>query len=74
MSLKSINDLIKIAAAGGGMELEVSLKSTDDLIRIAAAAAVHKSPLVLTGLEMRSVNDLIRIAAAGKGAVHFKGI
>ena len=69
--MKSTDDLIRIAAAGGGFEIKAGLRSTNDLIRIAAAASNHKSRLVFRGCGLKATDDLIRIAAAGKGAVMF---
>lgn len=67
--LRSTNDLVRIAAAGGGFHLDASLRSTDDLVRIAAAASTHGARVTFSGLKLRSTDDLVRIAAAGKGAV-----
>ena len=69
--MKSTEDLIRIAAAGGGFELKAGLRQTNDLIRIAAAASNHKSRIVFKGCGLKPLDDLIRIAAAGKGAVTF---
>jgi hypothetical protein len=69
--LKDLNDLIRIANAGGGWEMEAGLKSTNDLIRLANAAG-GKGRLVLSGMAMRPTEDLIRIANAGQGSVFFK--
>ena len=35
--LKPINELVQIAAAGGGFRIKVNVKSTTDLVQIAAA-------------------------------------
>lgn len=64
-------DLIRIAAAGGGMKLDGSRRSTDDLVSIAAAASMRNSRLAITGLGDRTVDELVRIAAAGNGSVFF---
>ena len=71
--LKSINDLVRIAAAGGGFVLDASLKSTDDLVRIAAAASNNGARVTFTGLKLKSTDDLVRIGAAGKGCVVLEG-
>lgn len=68
---RDINDLIRLANAGGGWEMEAGLKATNDLVRLANAAA-GKGRLVLSGMAMRPNDDLIRIANAGKGSVFFK--
>lgn len=69
--LKDLNDLIRIANAGGGWEMEAGLRSTNDLVRLANAAG-GKGRLVLSGMTLRPTEDLIRIANAGKGSVFFK--
>jgi hypothetical protein len=65
---KATNDLIRIAAAGGGMYGEGS-KSTDDLIKIAAAASGKGVRVIVTKASGKQTEDLVRIAAAGKGCV-----
>ena len=67
---KATDDLIRIAAAGGGMHVPAT-KSTDDLIRIAAAASSRKAKIIITDASGKSTEDLIRIAAAGNGSVIF---
>lgn len=64
-----VDDLVRIAAAGGGFRLDASMRDRDDLIRIAAAAKNGGGVVTFRGLSMRSANDLITIAAAGKGHV-----
>lgn len=65
--MKSTDDCIKIARAGGGLDLSKAGKSTDDLIRIAHAASEKGATIWVPG--SKSVDDLIRIAHAGKGCV-----
>ena len=72
--LRSLDELVKIAAAGGGFRLSAGLRSTDDLVRIAAAGASKGARLVFTGLGLRSTDEIVRIAAAGKGAVTFEEV
>jgi DNA replication protein len=63
------DDLVRIAAAGGGFELNAGQRPTVDLVRIATAARSKGARLKISGLGMMSVNDLIRISAAGGGCV-----
>jgi hypothetical protein len=70
-SLKSTNDLVRIAAAGGGFALDAALRPTNDLVRIAAAASSKGARLIFRGMTMRPQDDLVRIAAAGGGCVEF---
>jgi hypothetical protein len=65
------NDLIRIAAAGGGFTLDAGSRLTDDLIQIAAAASRNGARIIFYNLGARTTDDIVRIAAAGKGAVSF---
>jgi hypothetical protein len=67
-----INDLARIAAAGGGFKLRAGHFATNDLVRLAAAAGSGGAKLTLQGLGHLDVNDLVRIAAAGQGNVVFE--
>ena len=67
---KSTADLVRIAAAGGGMTLSSS-KSTADLVRICAAASGKGAQITIVGANSKSTADLVRIAAAGQGCVTF---
>ena len=71
MSMRTTDDLVRIAAAGGGFTLQAGLRATEDLVRIAAAASARGSRVTFRSLRMRSTADLVAIAAAGKGAVSF---
>jgi hypothetical protein len=66
---RTTDDLIRIAASGGGFMLAASRRTTDDLIRIAAAGSTKGARLTFTGIGHRTTDDLIRIGAAGKGCV-----
>lgn len=68
---RTTDDLVRIAAAGGGFRLSAGPRTTDDLVRIAAAASSKGARISFTGLGARATEDLVRIAAAGRGAVMF---
>lgn len=68
--MKSTEDCIRIAAAGGGLDLRNAAKSTDDLIRIAAAARQSGANIMVKGTG-KPTDACIRIAAAGHGCVTF---
>jgi len=70
--LKTVDDLVRIAYAGGGFELDARVKTTDDLVRIAAAASGSGARLAFNGIsKLRTTDEIVRIAFAGKGAVTF---
>jgi DNA replication protein len=69
---KSVDDLIRIANAGGGLHLDASRYPTDDLIRIANASSNKGARLHLVNTGKKSTDDLIRIANAGKGCASFE--
>lgn len=66
-----ISDLVRIAAAGGGLKINCQGKMVSDLVRIASAASSKKSIVLLENTENIMVSDKIRIAAAGQGCVIF---
>lgn len=70
---KTTDDLVRIAASGGGFIVTAGHKTTDDLVRIAAAAKISGSKVTFTGINHKTTNDLIRIGAAGKGCVILQG-
>jgi DNA replication protein len=69
--LKPINELVQIAAAGGGFRIKVNVKPTTDLVQIAAAASKTGAHIIFIGLKTRPQDELVQIAAAGKGCVFF---
>jgi hypothetical protein len=68
---RTTDELVRIAAAGGGFRLNASMKLTNDLILIAAAASNKGVRMVFSGLKNRTTDELAQIAAAGKGCVFF---
>lgn len=70
---RTTDDLVRIAAAGGGFTLTATHRTTDDLVRIAAAASGIGSRIIFSGLTHRTTDDLVRIAAASKGCVVLEG-
>jgi len=71
--MRTTDDLVRIAAAGGGFRLDAAMRTTDDLVRIASAASTKGAHVVFAGLKLRTTDDLVRIAAAGKGSVFLEG-
>lgn len=70
---RTVDELVRIAAAAGGFTLDAGVRTTDDLVRIAAAARSKGTRLRFNGLTMRTTDELVRIAAAGGGAVILEG-
>lgn len=68
--MKTTDDCIRIAAAGGGLDLRNASKTTEDLIRIASAASRYGATVMVKG-SGKTTDDCIRIASAGKGSVTF---
>lgn len=69
-----ISDLVRIAAAGGGLRIDCNGKMVSDLIRIAVAGSARHSIIVLENYEHILVSDRIRISAAGQGCIFFNDI
>jgi hypothetical protein len=69
---RGTEELVRIAAAGGGFRLAGRPRSTEDLVRIAAAASGSGARIILTGMRPRETEELVRIGAAGGGAVFFE--
>ena len=69
-----VSDMVRIAAAGGGLRLDCSQLMVSDLVRIAAASSQHGSIILLENCTHLMVSDAVRIAAAGRGSVIFNDI
>jgi len=70
--MKTKDQLIHIAATGGGLRLNGANWSKDDLVSIAAAAVSKKARIVIYNADMKTQDELIHIAAAGQGCVFFE--
>lgn len=68
------SDLIKIAAAGGGMRIDCKKRMVSDIIRIASNASQSRACILLVNTDSLQVSDLLRIAGAGKGCVIFDDV
>lgn len=64
-------ELVRIAAAGGGLHIDCSKHLTSDLVRIASAASIGGGYIYLENSSRLLVTDKVRIAAASKGHVIF---
>lgn len=68
---KSVEELVRILAAGGGFAINAGHLAVPDLIRMAAAASGNGARLQLRGVDHISTEDLVSIGAAGSGCVEF---
>ncbi|WP_421277714.1 hypothetical protein [Aeromonas veronii] len=67
----TIDQIVRIAAAGGGMTINAQGKTVEQAVRIAAAASGKQTQLVIRNVQGYTVDQMVRIAAAGKGCVLF---
>ena len=67
-----VDDLIRIAQAGGGFRLDATHRSLDELMQIATAAKTGGATVIFSGMSAYYADDLIQIATAGKGLVIFE--
>lgn len=70
---RTTQELMQIAAAGGGIVLDAAVRPTSELMQIAAAAKQGGARLLLRGMTVRPTSELMQIAAAGGGVVQFSG-
>lgn len=66
---KTIDQLWRIVAAGGGLDFDASKFTTDQLWRLAAVSQTHGSKITFRGISNRTSDELWRLAAAGRGNV-----
>ncbi|MEQ8446911.1 MAG: hypothetical protein RIB57_13585 [Pelagibacterium sp.] len=69
--IASVDDLCRVAASGGGLDLRGKTLSVDDLCRIASSASKNGARIVVSP-KFKTINDLCKIGAAGKGSVMFQ--
>ena len=69
---KTVDDLARIALAGGGLCLDAKGYTPDNLVRIALAAKSKGSCLDIENSDSLTVDAMARIALAGGGCVMFK--
>lgn len=68
------SDLVRIAAAGGGLRIDCSKHLVSDIVRIASAASTGGGFIYLENAVRLTVFDKVRIASASKGHVIFNDI
>lgn len=67
----SIDALVKIAVAGGGLILDSRNFTLNDLIRIAVATKISGAQLILRNISAFNLDSLVQIGVAGGGKVVF---
>ncbi|MGM0563974.1 MAG: hypothetical protein ACQES2_06555 [Pseudomonadota bacterium] len=68
---KSIEELVRIAAAGGGVRVDGGALDVDELVRIVAAGGAKKTEVIIANADAMKTDGLVRVAAAGQGRVSF---
>ena len=61
---RAIDDLVRIAAAGGGFRLGASVNQASDLVRIAEVASKSGAKVVFTSPASRTTDNLAQIGKA----------
>ncbi len=69
--MKTIDQLVRIASAGGGMRINAQGKTVDQLVRIASAASTKGAQITIINVNLFTIDQLVRIASAGKGSIVF---
>jgi DNA replication protein len=70
--MKTTDELVRIASAGGGFVVEAGRRTTEELVKISAAARQSGATVVFRNMGIRKTEALLKIAAAGKGKVVFE--
>ncbi len=67
----TVDSLIRISAAGGGLIIDSKGFTVDSLVRIATATKTKGAKLTIFNVSALTVDSLVRIGAAGEGNVIF---
>lgn len=68
---RTTDELVRIALAGGGFELNAATRTTEDLVRIALATSTVGAKVSFSGLNTRPTDEIVRISLAGRGNISF---
>ena len=68
------SDLVRIAAAGGGLRIDCSKHLVSDIVRIVSAASMGGGYIYLENAVRLTIMDKVRIAAASKGHAIFNDL
>jgi hypothetical protein len=67
----TVDQIVQLVAAGGGIRVNARGKTLDQLVRIAAAASHRQAKIVIKNTSFFTCDQLVSIASAGKGCVFF---
>lgn len=67
-----VDDLVRIAAAGGGIRVEVFRRTVPELTRIARAASKGGGRVTFVKVDDLKVDELVALAEKGQGCVSFE--
>ena len=67
----TVDSLIRISEAGGGLIIDGKGLTVDSLVRIAAATKTKEVKLTILNISGLTVDSLVRIGTAGEGNVIF---
>ena len=69
---RTTNDLVRIAAAGGGVSIDAATMTTDQLVQVVAASNAKSGSIIVRNASTKTTDDLVCIAAAGSGNTVFE--
>jgi hypothetical protein len=70
----TVDSLVRILAAGGGLIIDSKGFTVDSLVRVAATTKTKGANLTILNISHLTDDSLVRIAAAGDGNVIFDTI
>lgn len=69
---KTVEEIVRIALAGGGFELDAAQFNIEEIVRIAlAAGGNNQARISVANWAHFDTEELVRISLAGKGSVFF---
>lgn len=68
----AIDNLVRVAMAGGGLRLTAGQFSVDQLVRVALAGTGKSVRITIENSSALNVESMVRIALAGDGCVSFE--
>lgn len=67
-----VDQLVRIVANGGGLEVDAARMRVDDIVRIAANASSSRAQIEVINANRLTPDELVRVAANSKGTVFFR--